>query len=493
MEYRDYSFSPVPFLTIAKDAHKNADGSSVGSLYRFSLAGTIVETAGGYSAIDAAQDALIDAVAEDGGLFVVACDGTPLISGYVRVNPPTFNQSNDNWVTTCPYTLEFEMDDYSSETSPYISSSTENWSLEFQEDKSHYSVDLTGVAEQEAEYYYGVDSNPYFLNLTHSVSAIGKKHYTGPGISGALDKEAWEQARDFVIPLLGYESSQVAGSGVINLNSASFFESGYNHIRSQQTDETAGSFSVSESWTILSSGTLGNAIEDFSISTNKSIESDLTSVSINGTIQGVEIRTYGSDPGDFTIDETKYESASGYWNSVENRVFPRAQIASQSVSTRSLNPQIKSQSVGDNWVNGVITYNYEFDDRPLNCVSGSLSENITIADNLPTDVFASLTVIGRAAGPILQDIGTTTAASRDVSIEVTMPIPTGCTPSLMFATNPRIDVQALLCLFEAELTGDNDTVFKTNDSENWEPKTGRYSRGVSWTYQACSDSGTSLC
>src|SRR5690606_3496765 len=144
------------------------------------------------------------------------------------------------------------------------------------------------------------------------------------------------------------------------------------------------------------------------------------------------------------------------------------------------------------------TYTYEYDDRPCNFVTGALSEVITINDNDPTDVFASLTVLGRAAGPILQDIGTVTAATREVSIELVMAIPTGCDSGncgVLITSSPRNQVNNLLCCLEGELTDAYNQVFKSQDTSSWSPKTGRYTRTVQWTYTNCSGDApsTSFC
>ena len=121
-------------------------------------------------------------------------------------------------------------------------------------------------------------------------------------------------------------------------------------------------------------------------------------------------------------------------------------------------------------------------------------ENISVVDNNPTDVFASLTVLGRAAGPVLQDIGTVTAPTRDVNIDAIMTIGSGCTVAQLLANKPSAQVSGILCAFETDLTGSFTQVFLTSDNENWNPKTGSYSRNVRWIYTNCSGlSNTSFC
>ena len=127
----------------------------------------------------------------------------------------------------------------------------------------------------------------------------------------------------------------------------------------------------------------------------------------------------------------------------------------------------------------------------------TLIENIVIVDNYPTDVFAKLPVLGRARGPVLQSISTVTEQTREISIEAVMPIPTGCTNiAQLYTSKPTGQIESLLCDFQTELTDNYQQVFKHNDTENWNPKDGRYSRNVGWTFQNCSTGNapsTSFC
>ncbi len=134
-------------------------------------------------------------------------------------------------------------------------------------------------------------------------------------------------------------------------------------------------------------------------------------------------------------------------------MLPRAQLVSQALSTRVLNSGVRTTTLAHNPTQGIVSYSYEYDDRPSNCISGALFENISVVDNNPTDVFASLTVLGRAAGPILQDIGTVTSATRAVNIEAIMTIPTGCTVANLLTNRPSSQASGILCTFETDLTG----------------------------------------
>ena len=163
-----------------------------------------------------------------------------------------------------------------------------------------------------------------------------------------------------------------------------------------------------------------------------------------------------------------------------------------------MNPAPMSTSVGHSPPGGQITYAYDYNDRPCNFIDGALSESITISDNHPGDVIAKLVVLGRANGPLFQELGTFTELSRDVSIEALIQPPSGCDNSdvpAMLAARPTSDVEDFLCALETELTDAYAQVFKQTDRDTWNPKTGRYSRQVTWIYSDCAGSApdTSFC
>ena len=159
-------------------------------------------------------------------------------------------------------------------------------------------------------------------------------------------------------------------------------------------------------------------------------------------------------------------------------------------TTRPINSTPLNATIGHHPNGGQISYGYEYDDRPSNCIAGARTETITITDNNPTDLFANLTVLGRAAGPILQDLGTRTAATRELSIEavfdpVTM-CPTSGNAATFLAQRPDSAINEIVDDIEENLESTYSQVFRTQDQSTWNPKDGRLSVNVAWTYQNCS-------
>ena len=503
MTYGEYSFTPVPMVTLGKEFIKTGGDTVIGTTFTVSLKGTLVSYAlGGLVNMSALQQEMRKKIDIDGLLFLLTCDGTDILRCYPRIKAINFDTSNDNWVFTCPYTIELEFDDEFSlegcsfdisfdesfdtcadiltelRYNPYIRELGESWDIEFADDKSYYRELLPN-----AQY----DENPVFLRLTHSINAVGKAHYA----SGGLSMPAWQQARAAVIPLLGYDATRVSNSGIFNIDISNY--GAYNHMRTNTTDIGGGSFSVNETWLVANTGAdiPAVAMEDFTIDVKNGIDNDRNTVSIQGNIQGLESRTYGASPNSFDITKTKYESAKEYWAAVQSRLYYRCGHAVAGYGGRSLNLNSISSSVGHQWANGIITYSYEYDNRPSNCVPGALSESVTVTDSNPVDIFASIQVIGRGNGPILQNMNTVTSATREVSVEVTMPAGTGCLTDgtvALLATNPRTAVYnnlitgIYLDLVETYASGN---VYKHQDTESWNPKEGRYTRNIAWTMSDC--------
>jgi hypothetical protein len=145
-----------------------------------------------------------------------------------------------------------------------------------------------------------------------------------------------------------------------------------------------------------------------------------------------------------------------------------------------------SETYGYNIEEGTVSYNIAFDNRSAHCVTGVISETINVTKKRPTDVFAEIKILGRAAGPLLQDIGTKTAFTQDLSISAAVVPSTGCaTGDNYFEAAPTAQYDAIVDSLELSISGGGNTVFRTADSETFDVKTGRYTRQASWIYTSC--------
>ncbi len=503
MTYGGSGLIPVPLINIGKRYITANDSQKIGVLNTITLNGFIAPGgtggAAGLTNLISDKNALQGIFSTDGLLFQILCDGGVLFEIFPRINNLNFLPSNDNWVNTIPYTIEMDFDHEpvnqgiggsgedvdSGLLPPFLDSASENWTIEPTESQP-YTWELTEPTQ--------TDFNQISFNVKHELQAQGRRSY----ITGVVIKEGWEQAQDWVIPRLGFDTTKITGSLIFNITGADFSE--YNHVRSNVINELDGTFGVSESWVYLATGTaggnIGKALEDFNITVSNSLLEPITKININGTIRGLDTISYGSTTGSFSVTETRDATANSVWEtSVSGKLLGRVIFAGSGIANRGINPTPLSKSIGRNPAQGVITYNYQYDDRACNFVTDALFESIIIQDSNPIDVFAELTILGRTSGPILQQINTVTSFKRNVTIDVIVQPTAGCTGFLAaMNASPKTNVETLLCEIETDLSGSYGQLFKSQDNESWDIKTGKYNRQVQWTATNCGTAvDTSFC
>lgn len=188
-----------------------------------------------------------------------------------------------------------------------------------------------------------------------------------------------------------------------------------------------------------------------------------------------------------------------------NRDTPKG--STEYASERLLNPIPWTMTEGHDHRKGIITYNYEYNNK-FALLDGVLSENITVTNTGPADVVAEVFVLGRSLGPVLQFLGSKTLTTKDLSIEISVmppesvaayninnpacPLYTG--GNLYKAIEKLVDgirpFRPYNTVFTAPSTTPNtkNTTGKSyidRDTRTWVPSEGRYTRNVSWKYQQC--------
>lgn len=495
--YGSYIFSPRPLLNISSTPLKTPDGSGYGIMHDIALEGTLILTGleldSGILGVFDKIEILKDALDHDGKLLKIDCNGTSFISGYPTIESYNFNNASDNYTLRADYSINFKMpttvlgsgnDVFNSSLfPPFIESCTENWDVEFADERMPFQWTLLDGT---------VENFGYKLAVTHTVDVKARITYTGH----LAQNTVWEDAKTYASGRLGYNSDFVNLSGILNLPDYDMYTNlnVYNNYRRVSTNKSDGSIQVTETFIVTPSGATtlpNNAIETFDINCNQS-EGNVT-VSINGEIEGLCVLSYeGGANLDFENVYDKFSAASGYFALVKDRMFDRARTAYSGVQDVScynspLNPIVKTRTVGMNPINGTISYSYEYD-TSVSYLAGSCikSQNITIDDALENDVFASQVVLGRATGPILQDIGTITARTRTLNIELVTTPPTGFdTVDAIYAPIPTGEVQNMIDVISGDLSANYSQVFVSQSSQSWNFTTGRYTRTIGFTYNNC--------
>jgi hypothetical protein len=488
MSYGTYTFSPVPIINISKEYKKTEDNRILSVINKLSLDGTLINSVGSVTGLMYAKDTLSNALTQNGCLFNLNCNGDALIECRPKVLSLSFKDTSNHWNNTIGYSAELEYEEASGSgeisNAYYLDSASEDWQLEPMEDKPYFSWTISGGGI--------TDARPYLYKLTHNISAKGRNVYDN---CSSITKEGWQYAGDFCSGLMGTGS---ISNPILSLPDANYTY--YNYNRTQAVQKYAGNYTVNENWTVFKSGVgvPGAALEDFTVDIKKPSETDVCMVGIQGSIQGLDTKTFGTaDVTSMNVVTQKYAAALNYYNNVNSRFYSRAQQAllNSNITNSALNPTNFSQTLGHNISNGVINYSYEYSTKPTPCVSGALSESIGFQIDYPQDVMASITILGRAAGPIIQLMGTRTAYQYRMSIDVSVPIITGCGTGqwlLTYTGCPHSGVRTYLAQMEASLSGSYGTLAKTSDTITWNPREGKYARNVSWIAVPCAGAGTAV-
>jgi hypothetical protein len=492
-KYGDYEFDPKPAFSINVDNLKTPDGSGYGRKYTVDIEGSLLlqpnQAISGVVGVFQKIEDLKDALNQDGKLFIVSCNDNPIISGYPIIGESlSVEKREDNFARRADYKFAFEMPTLTGGDSgdhfnnsiipPFIESASESWSVDFEEERMPFDWSLSGNF---------VEKFGYKLAITHDVDVQARAAYD----SSENLIEPWKSAKSYAETRLGFDNDMVTLTGILGIprpdnNYFTAFDV-FNQYRNVQIDKSNGSVKVSETFIVTPSGSNSlpnNAIETFSIDVNK--EEGITSVSIDGEIQGLAKITY--DPsGIFKQESSKFAAASGYYKLVEstNRFYLRSnrayQLAKDNCDNQNLSHLYTSKAVGLNPIDGTITYNYNFDNN-IRCFTDPciVSQNITIDDSLKQDVFAEQVVIGRAIGPIIQDINTKTARTRTVTVEIVTRPSTGC--SSYYDASFTGNVESLINTILNQVSG---VQFVSENRQNWNITNGRYTRTKGIVYGEC--------
>ena len=356
----------------------------------------------------------------------------------------------------------------------FIADFSEDWSLEVDE----------GVGESAGL--------PRSYRISHSLNATGKTHYK----PGGEKLDAWVQAKTFVQNRISDNINDYPnvmgkiGSGTLDLVNT---YGGFNHVRSENLSESAGSYGVTENWVIAK----GTAYENYNLSTSTSNTDPFVSINIDGNIKGLSQLTPSGFGGlDTREHQNAYDNALIKYNEISNNgqfgIGSDAYKRANNTVGVQLNSQPTSVSLGTNEFTGEITYSLGFNNRPTNIISGVVTETISVNDTYPGDIFAVIPVLGRATGPVLQYIGGRSEHKRDVSINLTMDytnIPYGSQRNPLLLKKPSVieptATQLADLLKEVSPQGEPGVrkYFVSPPSETWNPKEGTYSFNISFTYE----------
>jgi hypothetical protein len=178
----------------------------------------------------------------------------------------------------------------------------------------------------------------------------------------------------------------------------------------------------------------------------------------------------------YVVTKTRWENAEEHWDYIEAN--PSVMLArAQAHSPVTLNPTPLEKTSGRNEVAGTVTYQWAYNDRASFATAGALSEVVTFQFKNPADIIARLGVLGREAGPVLQDIGSKSESSLTVTADIVVP------PARYGQAAPSMPTFDFLAA-ALPYIGSYTKLFAVDpDQGSWVPAFGRYSRSVTYLFE----------
>ena len=524
MKYGTFDFSSVganPIFTINKEILRTGGQLSLGTKITVTLNGTILlpeaVPMGGLSDVTARITALKTAMAKDYDKFHLKCGDGIIYEGYPLVNSIDFsNHGQDNYVISADYTISLSFnrldatdkdgyeiagfqqgstgeDGQPTDLTAYnLLSASDELSVEFYEDNDGGTITYFSGGEEL--------SKPTVVSVQRSLSAQGmgmSKHKDGV----QAEFSAEESARFWIMAQIAQDESE----GIKNLFCVENFKI-ISRVRTVTSNKLDGSCSANVTYLLSEQEDDKRYIENFDVTVELSADSPLTTVNINGTIQGfsdVEFTT-ATDVTQCDTPNTKksaFDSATDGWEVVKSKIYNRVNSFFENnsyvdahgvdlttpIDKGKLHIQPVTESIGYNTQGGTVTYSRSYNNRVEFWNDQALVETVSFTTNTPTDIYGSLTVLGRDNGPLFQNMGTKTPETRDLAIDAIVP-PAKVTAATI-ANDGDVGKSAqkyskLIKDIEDEF-GAGTVYFRNSDTESWEPTMGHYTRSVSWTVGTC--------
>jgi hypothetical protein len=354
--------------------------------------------------------------------------------------------------------------------------------------------------------------SPRTFSLSRTLSATGRteaNRLANDSKSSRFPTPAWQAARDYVAAYAaGNDYAFYLNSGTHHVAMGAGSYVGYNHARTESLDKGAGSFSVTDTWILAPSGR--KHLESFNTSIESSLDTSYIKISIDGNIKGLSAwkpsgEYVKTSPSTTELQDSPYANSQKHFHAISasgnfginSLIYKRA----NALLNPNLNATPLSVTIGSNPMTGEVTYNVAYDNRPYNYFTNTVSETINITDTYPGDIFTIIPVIGRPTGPVLQAAFGRTEYKRDIQIELILDY-TDIATNLDFrnatASNRRNSLllrkPSINTVLQQELKNLISDLSPANEpgirkyylsapTETWNPKDGRYTLNLTWTYE----------
>ena len=261
------------------------------------------------------------------------------------------------------------------------------------------------IAPSDQVIGYGTPAKTF--TVTHTLSANGLRKFNTSSGADSMTDGSWEQAKKWCETRVANTPPATITKDLVGNTMPAFdpdlgfsLSSFLNHARTISSNIGDGSYSITDTW--MASSAAAKYTVDLEISEEISQEAPVNTSTVNATIAGL-------DSGSATTSTT---------NKYANAETGLATINTGSLVGGSYTNEV-SRSESHNKTTGVITLTTTYNDL-VTVMTGAISEELNVSYSGQDDVFAIIGVIQRAAGPIIQDMGTKTEEKESVSYDVVM-------------------------------------------------------------------------
>jgi hypothetical protein len=404
--YNGSKLVPAPLIDWSIESQFDDSGNRNGNLNKLTLTGTVlVIPSGSYERMYEKHSELRTLFSVDNKDFVILAGpgnktlaaGTIISSG-LKPKITSLNIPADTQFQRIDYTVQLEDLVAASGVSGVTSNLSNQWS--FREN---------------------ADSNT--VTVTHQISA------TGP--DGESDK--FQQAFLAVRSRIGIDKLPIQIPFFVEPNASGLF--GFTHpsnpaggpiyeysvLREETADVENGTYSVTETYTIVS------GVPYYYSTRNESFQEDvngIATVTIDGTVQGLGRTLSNTDT--YGVGGIGFERAvSGFINHIKpnlrweaSGVYAKFKEGGNGSGLAVYNP--RSFSVNQNKYAGTVNFSISFTDDPsANLPSGIVSSNSSVAVTEGLRLYASHAVPFRRFGNVIQDIRTTTEGNISIQCQAT--------------------------------------------------------------------------
>ena len=361
MYYGNYRFLPAPLMTYSVDHQYDDNDDLLFKITTYDLAGTLLFPSGDFTTMMDMRQQLEDALGSGNQLFLIENDeGTPLTSGYPFIESIVFDEGV--WVDRINYSATLTVEE-SLAASGAVESFTETWGFEENEDRETISV-------------------------SHSVAAVG---INTDGLNNAT-----ENAKNYVLSRVGYTNAPsflpayTEGSGAL---------SDYASFRSESVNIVDHEYEIQETFVLSPYKYTHDNSATFSVD-----DVGVITVEIEGTIQGL-------GRGVAAINNARYG-----WTQIEPTVIETASgVYLRYGGTDELPVSPGSQSIAEDEENGTVNYSFSYEEVDQVLPSGITDFTMTKDISEPTTLYASHTIVNKADGPVVQDLGTTSEGTVTIN------------------------------------------------------------------------------